>query len=190
MRLRMIVAFLLAFASAPLFAQPAHLVKDIFTLPAAAGLNPQKFAQVGSTIFFAASDRQRDGAVEAHGVELWAVPLAARDVSLEEQIDELIALMNGTVLETVRLPASLNAFLTNARSEVGNEQIAGQFVAARVQLTNFISAVGGLVARGSLTPSEAQQLLDDAAAILEQIEGNRPKKSLLDDGREGGPESD
>ena len=64
MRLRMIVAFLLACAPGPLCAQPAHLVKDIFNLPAAAGSNPQKFAQVGSTIFFAASDT-------ANGTELW-----------------------------------------------------------------------------------------------------------------------
>jgi ELWxxDGT repeat protein len=64
MRLRMIVTFLLTCAPGILFAQPAHLVKDIFNLPAAAGSNPQKFAQVGSTVFFAASDT-------ANGTELW-----------------------------------------------------------------------------------------------------------------------
>ena len=65
MRLRMIVTFLLSCAPVQLFAQPAHLVKDIFNLPAAAGSNPQKFPQVGSTIFFfAASDT-------ANGTELW-----------------------------------------------------------------------------------------------------------------------
>ena len=41
MRLRMIVTFLLACAPAHLFAQPAHLVKDIFNLPAAGGSFPQ-----------------------------------------------------------------------------------------------------------------------------------------------------
>ena len=65
MRLRMIVTFLLACAPAHLFAQPAHLVKDIFNLPAAAGSNPQKFAQAGSTIFFAASDTSRKSGFRA-----------------------------------------------------------------------------------------------------------------------------
>jgi hypothetical protein len=84
-------------------------------------------------------------------------------------------LLDATVLESVRLPASLNALLTTARGEVGNEQIGGQFVAARVHLINFIKAVHGLVARGSVAASQAQPLLDGAAAILEQIEGNHPK---------------
>ena len=116
---------------------------------------------------------------------LWAAPLAALDVSLEEQIDELLGVTDRTVSENVRLPASLNALLTGARGEVGNEQIAGQFVAARVHLSNFIKAVQGLVARGSLTTSQAQPLLDGATAILEQIEGNHPKKTLADQGDPG-----
>ena len=81
MRLRVIVVFLLACAPGSLFAQPAHLVKDIFNLPAAAGSNPQKFAQVGSTVFFAASDT-------ANGTELWKTDgdvggtLLVRDIQL------------------------------------------------------------------------------------------------------------
>ena len=43
MRLPIIVTLLLACAPGHLFAQPAHLVKDVFNLPAAAGSNPQKF---------------------------------------------------------------------------------------------------------------------------------------------------
>jgi hypothetical protein len=134
--------------------------------------------QAANQVFFLASDL-------VHGTELWAVPLAALDVSLEEQIDELLALLDDTVTESVRLPASLNALLTNARGEVGNEQLAGQFVAARLHLINFIKAVRGLVARGSLTTSQAQPLLDGAAAILEQIEGNHPKKTLADESDPG-----
>ena len=77
---------------------------------------------------------------------------------------------------------SLNALLTSAGGEVGNDNIAGQFVAARVHLTNFIRAVQGLVARGSLTASQAQPVLDGATAILEQIEGNHPKRAQADEG--------
>jgi ELWxxDGT repeat protein len=151
------------------------LVQDIFAGPASS--TPQLFVQAANQVFFIAGDL-------VHGIELWAVPLAALDVSLEEQLDELIALLDATVLETVRLPASLNALLTGARGEVGNEQIAGQFVAARVHLVNFIKAVQGLVARGSLTASQAQPLLDGATVILEQIEGNHPKRT---DSNEGDP---
>ena len=53
------------------------------------------------------------------------------------------------------------------------------------QPAHFIKAVQGLVARGSLTTSQAQPLLDGAAAILEQIEGNDPKKTLADEGDPG-----
>lgn len=94
-------------------------------------------------------------------------------------------MLNETVIESLRLPASLNALLTSARGEVGNEHIAGQFVAARVHLINFIKAVQGLVARGSLTASQAQPLLDGATAILEQIEGNHPKRTHADEGDPG-----
>ena len=96
-------------------------------------------------------------------------------------LSELLALLDDTVNESVRLPASLNAQLTNARGEVGGEHIAGQFVAARVHLINFVKAVQGLVARGSLSAAQAQSLLDGATAILEQIEGNHPKRALADD---------
>ena len=152
------------------------LVQDIFAGPASS--TPQSFVQAGNQVFFIAGDL-------AHGIELWAAPLAALDVSLEEQIDELLTLLDDTITESVRLPASLNALLTSARGEVGNEHIAGQFVAARVHLINFIKAVQGLVARGSLSASQAQPLLDGAAAILEQIEGNHPKKAQADEGDPG-----
>ena len=46
MRIRATLTCLLAFAPVHLFAQPAHLVKDIFTRPAAAASSPQKFAQL------------------------------------------------------------------------------------------------------------------------------------------------
>ena len=152
------------------------LAQDIFAGPGSS--TPQLFVQAANQVFFSAGDL-------AHGVELWAVPLAALDVSLEEQLDELIALLDATVLESVRLPASLNALLTGARGEVGNEHIGGQFVAARVHLINFIKAVQGLVARESLTASQAQPLLDGAAAILEQIEGNHPKRTEANEGDQG-----
>jgi hypothetical protein len=148
-------------------------VQDIFAGPASS--TPQSFVQAANQVFFIAGDL-------SHGTELWAVPLAALDVSLEEQLDELIALLDGTVTESVRLPASLNALLTNARAEVGNEPIGGQFVAARAHLTSFIVAVQRLLDRGSLTGSQAQALLDGATAILEQIEGNHPEKTLPDQG--------
>jgi ELWxxDGT repeat protein len=80
-RIRATITLLLAFAPVHLFAQPAHLVKDIFSLPAAAASNPQKFAQVGSTIFFAASDT-------ANSTELWktdgttAGTMLVRDIQL------------------------------------------------------------------------------------------------------------
>jgi len=45
-RIRATLTCLLAFAPVHLFAQPAHLVKDIFTRPAAAASSPQKFAQL------------------------------------------------------------------------------------------------------------------------------------------------
>ena len=45
-RIRATITCLLAFAPVHLFAQPAHLVKAIFTLPAAAASSPQKFAQL------------------------------------------------------------------------------------------------------------------------------------------------
>jgi ELWxxDGT repeat protein len=149
------------------------LVQDIFAGPASS--TPQLFVQAANQVFFIAGDR-------AHGTELWAVPLTALDVSLEEQIDELLALLDETVLESVRLPASLNALLANARGEVGNENVAGQFVAARGHLINFIRAVQALVARGTLTASQAQPLIDGATAILEQIEGNHPGKAHGDEG--------
>ena len=46
MRIRATLTCLLAFAPVHLFAQPAHLVKDIFTRPAAAASSPQTFAQL------------------------------------------------------------------------------------------------------------------------------------------------
>jgi hypothetical protein len=75
--------------------------------------------------------------------------------------------------------------LTNARREVGNDQIAGQFVAARAHLRNFIEGLQRLVDRGSITAGDAQALLDGADAILEQIEGNRPKQTHADDSDAG-----
>jgi ELWxxDGT repeat protein len=149
------------------------LAQDIFAGPGSS--TPQLFVQAANQVFFSAGDL-------AHGIELWAAPLAALDVSLEEQLDELLALLNATVLESVRLPASLNALLTGARGEVGNEDVAGQFVAARGHLFNFIRAVQALVARGTLTASQAQPLIDGATAILEQIEGNHPVKAHADEG--------
>src|SRR5215813_5368169 len=81
MLFRFVIAMLLVCAPLRVFAQPAHLVKDIFNGGGAAGSNPQKFAQVGSTTFFAASDG-------ANGTELWktdgtaAGTMLVRDIQL------------------------------------------------------------------------------------------------------------
>src|SRR5262249_17294567 len=81
MRIRVIVTLMLACAPLQAFAQPAHLVKDIFNVSGAAGSLPQKFARVGSTTFFAASDT-------ANGTELWktdgtaAGTMLVRDIQL------------------------------------------------------------------------------------------------------------
>jgi ELWxxDGT repeat protein len=144
------------------------LVQDIFAGPASS--TPQLFMQAANQVFFVASDL-------THGAELWAAPLAALDVSLEEQIDELLVLLNDPALQSL---TSLSAQLTTARIEVGNENIAGQFVAARAHLTNFIKEVQGLVDHGRITAAQAQPLLDGADAILEQIEGNHPKTARTD----------
>jgi hypothetical protein len=40
-----------------------------------------------------------------------------------------------------------------------------------------VKDVNALVARGSITETQAQPMLDGAAAILEQIEGNWPNKA-------------
>src|SRR5262249_35456838 len=53
------------------------LVQDIFEGPASS--TPRLFVQAANQVFFAANDG-------THGGELWAVPLEALDVSLEEQI--------------------------------------------------------------------------------------------------------
>jgi len=149
------------------------MVHDIFTGPASS--TPQLFVQAANQVFFVAGDL-------AHGTELWAAPVAALDVSLEEQIDQLLLLLNDPAVESLTLPASLNAQLINARREVGNENIAGQFVAARAHLTNFVKDLEELIARGSISAAQAQSMLDGALAILEQIEGNHPGKMHMDNG--------
>jgi ELWxxDGT repeat protein len=61
------------------------LVQDIFA--GSGSSTPQLFVQAANQVFFIAGDL-------AHGIELWAVSLEALDVSLEEQIDQLIVLLN------------------------------------------------------------------------------------------------
>jgi hypothetical protein len=65
--------------------------------------------------------------------------------------------------------------LKNARKEVAKNDIAGQFVAARRHLMNFIRDLQRLVDQQKVSAAAAQPLLDGAAAILEQIEGSHPK---------------
>ena len=151
-------------------------VRDIFAGPASS--TPQLFTQTANQVFFVASDL-------AHGSELWTAPLGALDVSLEEQIDQLLLLLNDPAIQTVTLPTSLHAQLINARSEVGHENVAGQFVAARAHLINFVRGVRGLVDNGNLTALQAQPLLDGADAILEQIEGNHPNRTHNDGSDQG-----
>jgi hypothetical protein len=68
--------------------------RGIFAGPASS--TPRLFVQAANQVFFSAGDL-------AHGIELWAVPLAALDVSLEEQLDELIALLGIAMATAVRL---------------------------------------------------------------------------------------
>src|SRR5262245_31934145 len=81
MRMRLAFVCLLALAPLRASAQPAHLVKDINVLPSAGGSNPGKFARLGSTVFFAATDT-------ANGTELWttdgttAGTMLVRDIQL------------------------------------------------------------------------------------------------------------
>src|SRR5262249_38770592 len=148
------------------------LVQDIFE--GAASSTPQLFVQAANQVFFVASDR-------AHGAELWTVPLEALDVSLEEQIDQLLALLSDAQLNGVQMPASLDAQLTNARREVGRDNIAGQFVAARQHLTNVVKELTALIAREETPQTRAQPMRDGAAAIVEQMEGNQQKKADVND---------
>jgi len=148
------------------------LVQDIF--PGAGSSTPQLFTQAGNQVFFIAGDG-------THGTELWAAPLEALDVSLEEQIDQLLALLDDAIAQGATVPESLRAQLMAARDEVGNENIAGQFVAARAHLGNFARDVARLVEQGGIPADAGQQLGDGAAAILEQIEGNHPQRALTVD---------
>ena len=148
------------------------LAQEIFAGPASS--TPQLFMQAANQVFFVASDL-------AHGIELWVAPLEALDVSLEEQIDQLLLLLNDPAVQGLALQASLGSQLTNARNEVGNQNVAGQFVAARAHLINFIKGLEGLVENGRITAAQAQPMLDGAKAILEQIEGNNPNRTHTDD---------
>lgn len=116
------------------------------------------------------------------------IPLAALDVSLEQQIDQLLLLLNDPALTSSKLPASLNEQLNNARKEVGTDNGVGSLEAARSHLRNFINDVQHLIEKGDIAPDKGKPLLDGAAAILEQIEGNHPPKHSVDDGNP--PESD
>jgi len=148
------------------------LVQDI--LPGPGSSTPQEFVQSANQVFFTAFD-----VVNRPG--LWVVPLAALDVNLEEQIDQLLLLLNAPEIQNLTLPVSLNSQLTNARGQVSSDKAPGQFVAARSHLDNFIKDLQNLVDRGNITASQAQPLLDGAKLVLEQIEGNHPPKHSSDD---------
>jgi hypothetical protein len=167
MRVRTIVTLLLVWKTNGL-GVGTSLVQDIADgVPSS---TPQLFVQAANQVFFVASD-------SAHGTELWVVPIDALDVSLEDQIGELLALLTDPALDGLALPAALTAQLSDARREVGRENIAGQFVAARAHLTNFVNHLDALMAHGAITAAQGQPLLDGARSILEQIEGSQPGKA-------------
>ena len=148
------------------------LVQDILLGPGSS--TPQQFVQSANQVFFTAFDL-------SNRYGLWVAPLAALDVSLEEQIDQLLLLLNAPEIQNLKLPESLNSQLTNARGEVSSDNAPGQFVAARSHLGNFIKDLQNLLEKGIITASQAQPLLDGAKAILEQIEGNHPPKHGSDE---------
>ena len=102
-----------------------------------------------------------------------------RDVSLQEQIDQLLLLLSAAT--TSRPP--LVVLLQTARRLItmGNSQ--GNLTAARAQLMNFIAEVERLIAKGDMAPDKGAPLLQGAQDILEQIEGNHPVRQPLPETR-------
>src|SRR5262245_47983835 len=74
-----LLGMVLVCAPVSLSSQPAHLVKDMVTLPGAASANPGNFTRVGATIFFTASD-------SANGTELWKTDGTAAGTMLVRDI--------------------------------------------------------------------------------------------------------
>jgi hypothetical protein len=88
-----------------------------------------------------------------------------RDVSLREQIDQLLLLLSAAT--TSRPP--LVVLLQTARRLItmGNSQ--GNLTAARAQLMNFIAEVERLIAKGDMAPDKGAPLLQGAQIFSSRL---------------------
>ncbi|HET9219488.1 MAG TPA: hypothetical protein VFR18_21055 [Terriglobia bacterium] len=101
-------------------------------------------------------------------------PLASLDVSLEEQIDQLLAILSGPNTGSAAAAKQLQALLDSARRVISSGNSQGNLIAARAHLMNFSKSVQRLIERGETPEDKGALLLDGGEAILEQIEGNHP----------------
>ena len=147
------------------------LVQDLYL--GSSSSSPSMMTQSANQVFFSADNG-------VYGRELWVAPLAAVSVSLEEQIDHLLLMLNTSLPSGGGQTNALDNWLRSASHAIskGKENLTP----ARAHLLNFIGRLEQLTGTGAVSPAVAAPLLQGARDILEQIEGNRPVRTPVDTG--------
>ena len=154
------------------------LVQDIYL--GSSSSSPSQMTQSANQMFFSADNG-------VYGRELWVAPLAAVSVSLEEQIDQLLVMLNTSLASGCGTSNALANWLQSARQAISLGNGKGNLTSARAHLLNFIARLEQLTGTGAVSPAVAAPLLQGARDILEQIEGNRPVRTPVETGESDEP---
>ena len=110
--------------------------------------------QVGNNVFFLADDGE-------HGKELWVMPLSAVSVSLDEQIDQLVIMLNTSLSSKSGRRTHWRLGSESARRLIARDNSQGNLTAAQAHLLNFIGRLEQLTATGDVNPEVAAPLIQE-----------------------------